>query len=531
MNKNIIVLILSLSGLLIASIISFVLFGERSIFFRGSLVLVFIGILYCLVYFKKHIRNLLRRGKLSRVKLFESLALLIFSIAFLSFLNSFDLTMDLTSRQLFRLSKETRTIVQKINSPLTIKIFSYQEEGIQGLVEYAKNLSKRYEASNPNMITFEQIDPVKNKAIADEYHIRQNGTIVFEMDGRKEYVTPNLLVENFAEGQISYKGETIFSAIIDKLNENKEVIIKYVTGHGEIDFDSTGLGGYDGIKGMLTDRRYQFQAINLDHYIDIPSETDVLILASPKTELSVKSYQSIDKFLDNGGSILYLIDRNTVEDINYLLIKSGFVFLPNVAIDPSRTAPKSGEFSIIPILSPKSEITKLLRNKRQSVIFPSSSVVSIVPEDSTDTNFIYDISPLARMSQQGFGERDFASGKYMKDDNDLIDISCLAISSIVAEKKDLTNQRRAVIFGSVDFIDNARMYTGGNAEFFINAIDFLLRKDLKNTVAPKTEDLTQSIPQPEQRRAIVVIVLLWVLFCFIAIFTFLLIRKHKVKNK
>ncbi|MGL5955861.1 MAG: Gldg family protein [Brevinema sp.] len=529
MKKNIIFIFFGLS--LIISIISYILLGERSFFFRISLLFVLVTVTWATFYFRKNISQHLRRGKYSRVKLVESFSLLLFSIAFFSLLNSFDFNVDWTSRQLFRFSQETKTIVSQIKTPLTILVFSYQEESIKGLVDYANNLAKRYEASNPQMVKFISVDPIRDKTKADEYHIRQNGTIVFEMGERREFVSPNILIESFEDGQLSYKGETIFSAVIDKLNNNKQVTIYSLTGHGEIDFDSSGLGGYDGIKMMLTDRRYRFNAINLDNYPEIPKETDILIVADPKTELSPQTYLSIENYLNDGGSVLYLVGRNTIPDITFLLNKLGFAFVPNVAVDPSRVAKNSGELSIIPTLSPRSEITLLLRNKRQSIIFPSSSVVYSLLEEDTDPNYIYDIHPLARMSQYGFGERSFREGVYSKDVEDITDRYCLAISSIVAEKNNLEKQNRAVVFGSTDFIDNARLYTGGNAEFFINSIDFLLRKDLKTTISPKNENLSQSVPLPEQSRTILILVLVWVMLCSIAGLIVLIDRKNKVKNQ
>ncbi len=529
MKKNI--LLLAIISSVIFSVVSYILLGGRSFLFRISLLAVLAVIVWVMIYFRKNVSQRLRRGKASRVKLIETFALVFFTVALFSLLKSFDLNFDWTSRQLFHLSKESKTIISQIKNPLTITVFSYSEDGLKGLIDYAKNLGERYEAANSKMITFEIVDPIRNKSKADEYQIRQNGTIVFEMDGRREYVSPNILIETFEEGQISYKGETIFSAVIDKLNSNKEIKIYYLTGHGEIDFESTGLGGYDGIKSMLTDRRYRFQALNVDHQLNVPKDTDVLIIANPKTDLSIQTYQAIDSYIDNGGSVLYLVDRNANENLNMLLMKSGFVYLQNVAVDPSRNAPKSGELSIIPTLSPKSEITLLLRNKKQSVIFPTASVVYSLPEDASDTNFIYDISPLARMTQHGFGERNFRSGTYTKDENDITDIYCLAISSIVAEKTNLEKQRRAVIFGSTDFVDNARLYTGGNADFFINSIDFLLRKDLKTTIAPKSEDLTQSIPLPEQTRLILIMVLFWLIFCIVLAGAILIKRKNMVKKQ
>lgn len=531
MKKNYMILIGSFFIAVCLVIVSYIYLGERSLFFRTFLILVLVTVLINIFYFRKHVAQGMRRGKSSRIKMVESFAILFFGIALLSLMNSFDLNVDWTSRKLFHLSKETQIILSNIKTPLKISIFSYEEKGISGLIDYAEQLAKRYEVANSKMIDFEKIDPIRNKSKADDYGVRQNGTIVFEMNGTREYVLPNILVENFQEGQISYKGETIFSAVIDKLNSDKVRTIYYLTGHGELDFDSAGLGGYDGIKQMIDDRRYVFKPINLDHYPEVPIETDILIIADPRTGLSSQTYRSIEKYVTNGGNTLYMVSKNTTEDLNIILMGSGFVYVPNVAVDSSRSSKDSGELSIIPTLSPKSEITLLLRNKRQSVIFPSSSIVYTLPQDLSDTNYIYDIQPLVKMSQNGFGERSFKTGRYQKDDKDISGIYCLAISSVVAPKDNLESQRRSIIFGSVDFIDNSRLYIGGNAELFLNSIDFLLRKDLKTTIAPKNEDLSISVPAPEQMRAIAVAVVAWILLWIVFSIVILVRRRNKVKKK
>lgn len=533
MKNKYIILIICFVVSIILSIVSYIFFGERSIFLRVSLLLMLVSIIFNLIYFRNNISQQLKRGKYSRIKLVESFTVLFFSMILFSLVKSFDLSIDWTARKLFNLSQESKTIISQIKTPLTITVFSYDndENSIKGLVDYAKKLGKRYESSNPKMIKLLTTDPIRNKSKAEEYGIRQNGTIVFEMNERREYVTPNILIENLNQDEINYKGETIFSAIIDKLNNNKEINISYLTGHGELDFNSLGVGGYDGIKKTLLDRRYNVSAINLDHYPDVPKKLDILIIADPRTALSPQTYQSIENYINNGGNVLYMVSRNTIADLNFLLMKSGFVFLPNVAVDPSRVAKNSGEFSIIPTLSPKSEITLLLKNKKQSVIFPSASVVYSLPKELSDNNNIYDIRPLAKMSQYGFGERSFEKGLYSKGEEDITGIYCLAISSIIANKTNMKSQRRSIVFGSTEFIDNARFYTGGNADFFINSIDFLLRKDLKTTIAPKTEYLSQSIPLPEQTRSIVIIVIFWIFIWIFICAKFLLKRKNKIKNQ
>jgi len=516
---------------LILTIIFYIWSGSRGLFFRLSMSIILLEIIYFIYNFRKYISYKLQRGKNARIKIFEGFTILFFGIALMILIDSFDITFDWTSRGLFNISPETKRILIKIEKPLIIKLFNYPEstDGIQAVNIYAKKLAQRYKNINPKKIGFEIINPIRDKIIAEKYNIKQNGTLVFEMGDQREYILPNLLIEKSGEFGINYKGETVFTAVISKLLENKKTIIYYLSGHGEIDFNSGGAVGYNKIKQILTDRQYEMNAINLNHYPEIPENTDILIIADPKVPLSIQTYQSIKEYLKNDGAILYLVGPDTVE-LNYLFMKSGFVYIPNIAIDPSLTSKNEGKLSIIPLLSPVSEITTRLRHKNLSVLFPSASIVGKVPEKSINTNLIYDINILAKTSKYGFGERSFNTGYFKKDDRDIVDIYDLALSSIVADKNDPEKQRRAAIFGSLDFIDNSRVNRGGNSQLFLNTIDFLLRKDLKLSIPSKIENLQLSIPRPKDSRTITVLLLVWNLILIIMSFTILLVRYNKVKK-
>lgn len=531
-NKKFFVSLISIFLAFLLSLTSFVILGSKSLVFRLSVFFWLLSIGISIFLFYKNLYVFFRRGKMARLKLFEAFAIVFFGIAFLSLIKSFDWNIDFTSQGLFKLSSETKNILSQAESPITITLFFYNDpkDSIKSVVDYARKMAQHYQAAGKN-ISFREIDPIKNKILADEYGILQNGTLVFEQDGRREYILPNILVESINEGEILYKAETIFSAVFEKLIMNKETSIYFLTGNGEIDWQSEGSAGYNGILGTLRDRRYQLKMLNLDHNPRVPEDANILIIADPKSIFSATVFDSIEKFINNGGAIFYFVTQNTTESLNLLLLKSGFAFIQNVAVDPTRVAKNSGEFSIIPSLSPKSEITKLLQRKNLSVIFPSSSAIGIIPEEITDSNFVYDISPLAKSSQHGFGERKFRSGYYSKDSNDIQGPLDLAASSIVANKNNLAIQHRSVIFGSLNFIDNSHRFLGGNIQFFLNAIDFLLVKDLNTIISPKTDNIMLSIPTTYQMRLLLSISAVW-LFTFLLLgLIILLLRKNKIKEK
>ncbi|MGL4366983.1 MAG: Gldg family protein [Brevinemataceae bacterium] len=519
---------------IIISILFYVLQGDKSIAFRVAFLLM-IGIFVAdTIVFRKYFLNSFKRGKFARLKLLESGAVLFFGIALLVLIKSFDWNVDWTEQGLFRFSSETKTIISELKTPVTITLFSYNdmEDPFTGTISYGRKLAERYQALNPNKVIFKEVDPIRNKMLAGDYGIRQNGTFVFEMNGKKEYVIPNILEEKFDNGDIQFKGETIFTSVIGKLKENKQTYIYYLSGQGEVDFSSGGASGYNLLETMLMDRGYEFKALNLLHHPEVPKETDLLIIADSRTELSSQVITSVDRYINNGGSVLYMVGPKTTEDLNILLFKSGFAYLQNIAIDPTLTSKSAGPLSIIPLLSPKSEITVQLRNKNLGVLFPTASLIELLTEEYWNTNYIYDINILAKISKNGFGERKIDSKIYQKDENDIEGVYSLGLSSITARKDDPKKQHRGVLIGSLDFVDNQRLNLGGNSQFFLNSVDFLLRKDLKTTVPAKSYLRSRSVPQSaQQTRLIFIFTMVWFVLWLAASLFVLIGRNNKIKRK
>lgn len=527
-------LYIALFSLLLAGALgAYIWGGEKSLPFRLSLFALVAAMALTAALNYKDFTAYFKKGKAARGRLLEACALAFFFTALLAMLKSFDANIDWTSRGLFRLSAETKEILTRLpkESPVQITLFYYQDsaDSIGAVAEYGRKLAQRYGATS-TAVQFREINPLRDKVLADEHGVQQNGTFVFEMEGRREYIAPTLLVESFQEGEILYKGETIFSAAIDKLQSNQETTLYFLTGNGELDWASGGARGYDGIYTALKDRRYKLAALNLDHNPSLPEDANLLVIGDPRSPLSEASINSIERHMDMGGAVLFLLSQNTTEDLNILLLRAGFAYINNVALDPSRVAKNSGDFSIIPDLSPKSDITRLLRSKNLAVVFPSSSAFATLPQEMSDTNFLYDISPLARSTGQGFGETAFKTGRYQRDENDIPGPLILAASSIVASKKTPELQNRFAVFGSTEFIDNNSRFLGGNTQFFLNTVDFLLQKDLKTSVAPKTENLQLSIPSPQQSRSMFALTLIWAALWFTAAATVLLIRKNMTKK-
>jgi hypothetical protein len=122
---------------------------------------------------------------------------------------------DLTANKQFSLSDQTRTVLQKLDSPLNIMVFT-QENNFQPF----KDKLTEYEYTSKRVAT-DYVDPDKKPAIASQNQVQAYGTILFKYKDRSERIT-------------SDSEQDITTAII-KVVQGTTKKVYFTQGHGERD--------------------------------------------------------------------------------------------------------------------------------------------------------------------------------------------------------------------------------------------------------------------------------------------------------
>ena len=111
-------------------------------------------------------------------------------------------------------------------------------------------------------------------------------------------------------------------------------------------------------------------------------------------------------------------------------------------------------------------------------MFPIARSVSIINED----NKVYRARALAVTSGRGWGDTDTDSEKFkfdVKVDNE----GPVSVAVIVLNEK--TGMRLAS-FGDSDFATNRDFSKGANKDFFLNTINWLVKREILISIGPKT---------------------------------------------
>ncbi|MCB0647361.1 MAG: gliding motility-associated ABC transporter substrate-binding protein GldG [Saprospiraceae bacterium] len=332
---------------------------------------------------------------------------------------------DLTGDKRFTMTEATQQMLPNVEEIVYAKMYLEGEfpSGIEHLKNATMDMLRDFKKLNNNIV-FETEDPSTGspEEINARYtQLSKEGLVPTSLkvfDG-KEYVQkvifPYLtfqigqrkVVVNLLEAQqpgqdeqqvlansvslLEYK----MSNAIQKLLIKRKMNVVFTAGNGEVAPANTIM-----LERELR-RFYNTGRINLDSVIILDPAIDLLVVAAPRQEVSLRNQFKIDQYLMNGGKILWLIEKMDVslDSINkyqfYIpkdiitglddqLFKYGARVMPNLVMDLECTQipqivgmsgdkPQTMMFSwpYHPLLAPKSEHPIVKNIDRVNMFFPS----------------------------------------------------------------------------------------------------------------------------------------------------------------
>ncbi len=496
-----ITIILTLS-LLLLSIIFYIIFGIYVIPAEISYIATFITIIFYLVLNWNEIVRFIKKSN-SQTGMYKAAQfLIIFGILIFVYLISDTLSwkLDLTESRLYTLSDETVKVLQGITNNLSILYF--KPAALTGpYFDYQENLLKAYIEKN-NKLKLTKIDPYQNRAMAVDYDIKEDATVVFEYNGSKAYIPFKNIVEMDRDtGKVNYKGEQAFTGAIKSLSLSKPKIVYVLSGHGEINPNDRSNRGYQNIFTRMSQDNIKLNQLNLLKTPEIPENCSLLIIGNPVHTFAVDELDRINTYIAEGGNVLVLLEYETHITINDILRQMGLFYIQNLVIEDQDYNPQLGKTTIIPNYI-GSEITLPLAKKNIPVIMPTAVGIQVLDEKFRVSKDKYEITPLLVTSKSSYGEissNEILSGKVSQDKNDLKGPLTIAyavkrfitnITSVKNSEETNVVESRMVAFGDSDFINNTYDEKYGNSDLFLNAVNFLLKREAGITIRPKTSEVT-----------------------------------------
>jgi ABC-type uncharacterized transport system involved in gliding motility auxiliary subunit len=388
---------------------------------------------------------------------------------------------DMTSEKIFSLSDQSVQVAAQVKEDVHIKAF-YPGPG-----EYVpdRDLLRLFAHQN-SKISFQFIDPDKDKQIADQYQVtvygdQQNpmtgesakyGTLILEM-GKK--------VERVEKQGGGLKEEDITNALL-KLVKGVQKTIYFTQGHGEKQIDSSDQRtGYQLAKNGLEKENYVVKPVNLIQEGKVPADASVVIVAGPTTEPVPSELDALDAYLNGGGSALLLLDPSPSASLKEFLKKWSLDPGDNFVVDASGMGKLFGAGPTIPLVS-KYEGHRITQGFNVMTFFPLAR--SISPAKPPVEGIV--VEPLLRTNDASWGESDMKPGAKQVQFDEKSDLKGPVTIGDVVTKTIGDKKGRLVVIGDSDFAINGYFGALGNGNLFTNAVTFLAQDE--NFISIKAKD-------------------------------------------
>ncbi|MFS8640476.1 MAG: GldG family protein [Symbiobacteriaceae bacterium] len=454
-----------------------------------------------------HRRRVLWRGTNTVVLTVAVLALLVLANVFAG---RFSWRYDATANKLYTLSDSTRQVLAGLDRDVTIYGF-IQENTPEG--QSLSKLLNEYELASPR-VQVELVDPERQPALARRYEVDMVNSIVVRVDDDFRKIDPLSLFGYAPEGGVELRGEQAITRALLELTGRGGKKVYFLTGHGE----GTPGRELNVLQDLLEGEALKVETLNLIQSGKVPEDAAVIAIAGPTRDLVERERQLLEEYARKGGRLLILYGPQPpgqeLSQLEQLLAFLGVEAQHDVVVDPQRAFLGQDPLSPVPVLEAH-EIVNPLAERQLELVLPGSRSLKIRDEQQ------FSATALLRTSDEAWGETDLGTERVSRGDEDLPGPLTLAVavtgSGGAAGGEEDGNQGAgedagtqgngdgtsdegdgngaggtrpaAVIVGSAAFVGNDYLQRiPGNADFVVNAVNWLLGDADRLTIRPKVQN-------------------------------------------
>jgi ABC-type uncharacterized transport system involved in gliding motility auxiliary subunit len=403
---------------------------------------------------------------------------------------------DLTENHDFSLSEQTIKVVEGLPREVTLTSFSRETDpGTQKL----KDLLAEYSYHN-SKLTVRYVDPDKNPGEVKRYNVTELGTIIVE-SGKQET-------------RINASDEEALTNALIKVTSDKERVVYATTGHGEHGLEDKERAGLALLKGALEKQNYVVKPLTLNQ--GVPADASAVLVAGPAKPFLEAEVKMISDYLDRGGRLLLMQDPGVNAGFDAILARYGAAVRKDVVID--KVSQLFGGDARIPMVPPEGydhvhPITKSFAFQTMYPLASSIDIKSPLPPGVTAV-------ALAKTSDMSWGEtseEEFKTGHIQL--NEGVDTrGPITVAAALEHKAEPAEPPKApdgstpdspdpkasgpdsriVLFGDSDFAGNNYFNAGGNGDFALSGIAWLVEQGELISIRAKTTTPRVVILSPAQ---------------------------------
>jgi ABC-type uncharacterized transport system involved in gliding motility auxiliary subunit len=395
--------------------------------------------------------------------------------------------LDLTENKLFSLSDQTFKLLDGLASDVTITTVIKAENQDPTI----KEILAKY-AARSRHIRLATVDPERNPGWARQYDPSNQGLgpgSIVVASGKKyktigvydmyNYDTSN---PNRQPQLTSLSVEQRVTSAVQFVTAARNVTLSVLQDHGEQSLDSVGLSTAVG------NENYAVKSLSLLTEKAVPSDTDILLVLAPKTDITAQDADKIRAYLDQGGRAVILVDLlakdNALPNLAGLLQSYGVQVKSAIVIegDANKVAFQNPLY-VIPNLE-YHDILAPLRTNNYLMVVPGAQPVETLELKKRSLT----IEALLTTSRNSWGKTRTANERisFARESGDLKGPFTLAVAITDPAPDPSKKDTKLIVVGNIQFL--ARMFAAevpGNTDFFMNSLDWLREQKQSISIRPK----------------------------------------------
>jgi ABC-type uncharacterized transport system involved in gliding motility auxiliary subunit len=228
---------------------------------------------------------------------------------------------DLTESQRFTLAPQTEKLLDSLDQPVKVWVFSDQpKSNNQELLENYQRLANRG-------FQYEYVDPIQQPAIADRFGVEEFGEVYVEYGDQRQFVQSTKR-ESLEEAKLT--------SSIAKLVGGRQSTVYFLLGHQEHSPNNQGDGGLSQAVTRLENNNISVETLNLAGGKEIPDNASAIAIVGPKQNFLESELEALQEYLDDGGSVFLAVDPQQEAGLSEFLSEWGVSRSDRVAVDPSQ---------------------------------------------------------------------------------------------------------------------------------------------------------------------------------------------------
>jgi ABC-type uncharacterized transport system involved in gliding motility auxiliary subunit len=351
---------------------------------------------------------------------------------------------DFTPTRSFSISEVTRKILASMPDTIEATAFTSKDDNAK-----VTDLMGLFRGASPNF-HYEILDLDRHPGRAREAEVDHYGKASLRYRGRSVVVDA--------------EREQALAAGLTLLARGRPTRILFLEGHGERALQDVSQPiGYGELRQALERQSDEVGTLNLLKAGDVPSGTDLVVVAGPKNDLLEGETDALERYLGTGGHVIAMIDPVPLPNLSRFAARHGISTPLDVVVDRSNQIIGSDPFTV-PI--PTYFSHPITASSSTPALFAVAR--SVIPEKAPAG---VEVAAVAASYPEAWAVRDFEratrtdeSPRPDEDRRGPLDV--MATASWPAGG----GEARLVVIGDSDFASNSFFDLLGNRDLALNAV-------------------------------------------------------------